>query len=399
MRILVLSNKIPYPAIDGGSIATLNLSLSLAELGHEVHLLTMNTNKHYFPAEEIPEPIRKKLNLIALDVPAKISLWNLFINSLFSKLPYTAERFFDSAFQVKLVELLEKYNFDIIQLEGLYLGCYVPMIQKSTSAKIIYRAHNLEFEIWQRAALRSSLIKRIYLNQLANRLLNFEKKLLNDYSAVLSISKKDGDWFRQQKENLKIHHLPAGLSSEFESVEVKTLNSIDLFHIGALDWLPNQEGLLWFFKTVWPEIHQKHPDLKFYLAGRNASQEIKKLKVPHLIFEGEVESALDFMQKHRLMIVPLFSGSGMRIKIIEGMALGKTVISTRLGLEGNSGQQDKEVLIADTKEEFIEQIESLIHNPERIESIGQAAQKFAHKNFNQLSIAQDLEVFYHQLLN
>jgi glycosyltransferase involved in cell wall biosynthesis len=399
MRILVLSNKIPYPAIDGGSIATLNLILSLAKLGHEVHLLTMNTKKHYFPLEKIPEPIRKKLNLIALDVPAKISFWSLLKNSLFSKLPYTAERFFDSNFQETLVDLLKKYRFDIIQLEGLYLGCYIPMIQKSTSAKIIYRAHNLEFEIWKRAALRSSLFKRIYLNQLSNRLLNFEKKLLNDYAAVLPISKKDGEWYKQQKKNLKIHHLPAGLSAEFESVQLKTGKPIDLFHIGALDWLPNQEGLLWFFKRVWPEIHQKHPDLKFYLAGRNASQEIKNLKAPNLIFKGEVESALEFMQEHKLMIVPLFSGSGMRIKIIEGMALGKTIISTELGLEGNSAQKDKEVLIANTKEEFIEKIEHLFRHPELIDTIGRAAQKFARKHFNQSSIAQDLETFYQQVLD
>lgn len=398
MRILVLSNKIPYPPIDGGSIATLNLSLSLAKHGNQVCLLTMNTAKHYFPADEIPADIKDQLEIISIDIPAKIKKKEAFLNLLISKNPYTAERFYTSSFRKALTALLGKRTFDIIQLEGLYVGLYMPLIREHSKAKIIYRAHNLEFEIWERAALRSKGIKKWYLSKLAARLLKFEKAFLLQYDAILPISDKDGKWFLKYAPSIKLHTAPAGIVDGFEKPVSPIEIEPDLFHIGALDWLPNQEGLFWFFDNVWPIIHKKYPALKFYLAGRNASEEIKALKAPNLIFVGEVESASDFMHSHYIMVVPLFSGSGMRIKIIEAMAAGKAVISTALGLEGNSARDDKEVLIADDERSFLNQIDYLLAEPQKVIDLGQAAEEFVNIHFNQEGITEQIQAFYSHLL-
>lgn len=398
MRILVLSNKIPYPSIDGGSIATLNLSLSLADQGNSVTLLAMNTEKHYFPVENIPSEISNKIKLIAVDVPAKISVSGALKNMLFSKNPYTAERFLTANFRKALADLLIREAFDIIQLEGLYVGLYVPLIRSLSKAKIVYRAHNLEFEIWERAAIRSQGLKKWYLNKLAIRLLKFEKELVQEYDAILPISDKDGQWFLEQVPKIKIHTVPAGIIKDFKKSTSLKKAEPDLFHIGALDWLPNQEGLLWFFNKAWPAIHQKYPNLKFYLAGRNASEEMKALKAPNLIFVGEVESASDFMHSHSIMIVPLFSGSGMRIKIIEAMAERKAVISTTLGLEGNPARDKQEVLIANDELEFLSRIDDLLAEPEKISELGEAAGKFVDIHFSQGEIAKQTQAFYTLLL-
>ncbi len=397
MRILVLSNKIPYPSIDGGSIATLNLSLSLAEQGNQVTLLAMNTAKHYYPTEDIPSEITNQIKLISVDIPAKITVFGALKNLLFSKNPYTAERFYTARYRQALTNLLSAETFDIIQLEGLYLGLYIPLIRKFSKAKIVYRAHNLEFEIWERAALRSKRIKKWYLNNLAARLLKFEQDLLPQYNAILPISDKDGRWFLKYAPNIKIHTAPAGIADGFEKPTSFVETKPDLFHIGALDWLPNQEGLIWFFDNVWPTVHRKYPTLKFYLAGRNASEEIKALKAPNLVFVGEVESASVFMHEHSIMIVPLFSGSGMRIKIIEAMASGKAIISTALGLEGNLAKNDKEVLIANDEQDFFNQINTLLAHPQKIMELGDAAEKFVNIHFNQKKITENVQVFYTQL--
>jgi len=397
MRILILSNKIPYPSIDGGSIATLNLSLSLAEHGHEIKLLAMNTKKHHFPIKDIPKKITDLIKLRAVDVPAKITVFGGLKNLFFSENAYTAERFYAANYRNALRELLSEEKFDIVQLEGLYLGLYVPLIRKFSKAKIVYRAHNLEFEIWERAAHRSTGIKKWYLKNLAARLLRFEKKLLLSYDAILPISDKDELWFLKYAPNINMHTAPAGISDDFEKpLSFKKLE-LDLFHIGALDWLPNQEGLIWFFDKVWPSVNKKYPTLKFYLAGRNASAEIKALKAPNLVFLGEVDSAIDFMHAHSIMLVPLFSGSGMRIKIIEAMALGKAVISTALGLEGNPATHDKEVLIANDTDAFLYQIDYLMARPQKIIEMGKAAEKFVNIHFNQKRITEKVQAFYAQL--
>ena len=397
MRILVLSNKIPYPPIDGGSIATLNLSLSLIKHGHKVTLLAMNTNKHHFPIEDIPKEITDLIKFKAVDVLAKINVFGGLKNLLFSKNAYTAERFYTANYRNTLQELLSKEIFDIVQLEGLYLGLYIPLIRGFSKARIVYRAHNLEFEIWERAALRSKGVKKWYLKILAIRLLRFEKDLLSSYDAILPISDKDELWFLKYAPNIKTHTAPAGINDEFKKPLSFKKRVPDLFHIGALDWLPNQEGLIWFFEKVWPAVNRKYPTLKFYLAGRNASEEIKALKVPNLVFLGEVESAKEFMHAHSIMLVPLFSGSGMRIKIIEAMAVGKAVISTALGLEGNPATHNKEVLIANDAEAFLYQIDSLMARPQKIAELGKAAEEFVSIHFNQKKITEKVQAFYTKL--
>lgn len=398
MRILVLSNKMPYPRSDGGSIATLNLSLSLAQLGHEITILAMNTAKHFFPIENVPAEIKNKIGLIGVDVQARISILGAVKNLLFSKNAYTAERFYSSVYLKKLIDLLQSKSFDIVQLEGLYVGMYLPMIRKYSQARIVYRAHNLEFEIWERASLQSNLLKQWYFKILADRLLKLEKELLHQYDAILPISDKDGRWFLEQKSDVQIHTAPAGIPENFQKNTTSLVTELDLFYIGALDWLPNQEGLQWFFKNVWPKIHEKHPSLKFYLAGRNASKEIKSLKAPNLVFLGEVENAADFMLAHHILVVPLFSGSGMRIKIIEAMALGKAVISTALGLEGNQAKNKQQVLIANNADEFLLQIESLLSNPDQIHKLGKSAKDFVIVHFDQQKIAKKVETFYTEIL-
>lgn len=398
MRILVLSNKMPFPASDGGSIATLKLSLSLAQLGNEITLLAMNTAKHYFSLKDVPDEIKSQITLIGVDIAARISLWGAAKNLLFSKNAYTADRFYTPAYLNKLTILLQSNTFDIVQLEGLYLGMYLPIIRKFSQAKIAYRAHNLEFEIWERAAHHSNPTKQWYFRILASRLLRFEKDLLNQYDAILPISDKDGRWFLEQNSDIQIHTAPAGVSKDSQLRSSSSGLEPDLFYIGALDWLPNQEGLLWFFKKVWPKIHEKHPSLKFYLAGRNASKEIKTLIVPNLVFLGEVKNASDFIRSHSILVVPLFSGSGMRIKIIEAMALGKAVISTALGMEGNYAKNNQHMLIADDTADFVNQVDYLLSNPNQIHELGISAKQFVTTHFDQKKIAEQVQGFYIQLV-
>ncbi|MBN2236706.1 MAG: glycosyltransferase [Bacteroidales bacterium] len=397
MRILVLTNKIPYPAIDGGSIATLNLSIALAKQGNEVTVLAMNTAKHYLSADQIPIDLREKIEILAVDVPAKIRVVGALRNLLFSKLPYTAERFYTTSFSDKLQSVLQENTFDIVQLEGLYVGLYVTLIRKNSRAKIIYRAHNLEFEIWNRAAGRSNFLMKWYFNKLAKRLIKLEKSLLNQYDAILPISSKDGSWFTQNNAKTPLQITPAGITKDF-AIAKASRNETDLFFIGALDWLPNQEGLLWFIKEVWPQIHDNYSNLKFYVAGRNASAETQALKAPNLVFLGEIEHAKEFMLTHGIMIVPLFSGSGMRVKIIEAMALGKIVISTTMGLEGNSAKNGIEVLVADDVRSFLEKLEFVLSHPREAQNMGLAAAEFIQQNFDQDLIALQTSQFYKGLI-
>ena len=395
MRILQVTNKIPYPTKDGGAIACMNLTRGFSLLGHRVTILSMNTAKHNISLDEIPEPIKDLAEFRLVKVPARIYLISALWNLLFSRKPYNAVRFISKDFKAELKIILEENEFDIVQLEGLYVCPYIPVIRKYSSAKIVYRAHNIEHEIWDRTAFNSHGIKKWYLKILSKRIKKFETRLLNDYDLIVPITKRDGNLLNTLGNNKPSHVSQTGIDASELIPSAKNLEHPSLFHIGSMEWTPNQEGLVWFLDNCWHDIHKKYPDLKFYVAGRNAPAWLqKKLKAPNVIFEGEVADAYEFMNSKSIMIVPLYSGSGMRIKVIEGMALGKPIVSTKVGTEGISTTSGKNIIVAENAKIFINSIYELIENREYFDSISKNAIEFIHENFDNLTTASTLVEFY-----
>ena len=399
MNILQVTNKVPFPTRDGGAIACMNLTKGFAQQGCKVTVLAMNTFKHHVHLDEIPEEIKQMATFRLVDVPAKINALAALINLIFSRKPYNAVRFIDENFSKALVDLLTKNQFDIIQLEGLYVCPYIPLIRKYSNAKVVYRAHNVEFEIWERATKLSRGLKKLYLQNLSKRIKRFEIDLLNTYDILVPITARDGKML-DSLGNVKDKQVSqTGIDSSVVVQDTSSLEFPSLFHIGSLDWAPNQEGILWFIENCWHEIHKKYPDLRFYVAGRNAPQWlIQKLNVEGVVFEGEVTDAYRFMNSKAIMIVPLFSGSGMRIKIVEGMALGKSIVSTSIGAEGIDVADGENILLANDATGFVEDVTGLLEDRDSFERIGRNATLFIQQNFNNLAISKKLIGFYKQYI-
>jgi len=170
-----------------------------------------------------------------------------------------------------------------------------------------------------------------------------------------------------------------------------------LFYIGALDWAPNQEGLVWFFDNLWNRIIKDFPETKLYIAGRNCPSWLKTIiEQPGVEFMGEIDNAYEFMNRYSVMIAPLFSGSGMRVKVIEGMALGKTIITTPIGTEGIETTNNSNILIANTADEFYQHIINTLTNKQLCVNIGKSAMEFIRKQYDVKYIARELERFYKQ---
>ncbi len=395
MKILQVTNKVPYPPKDGGAIACMNLTSGFALLDNDVTVLSMNTKKHYTDLSEIPESVKDWAQFHLVEVPAPVSTGAALINLIFSGKPYNAVRFISKAFSEKLKELLMEQHFDIVQLEGLYVCPYIPVIRKYSDAKIVYRAHNIEHEIWERTAAISSGFRKFYLNILASRIKIFEKKFINEYDLLVPITERDRIILDKMGNTRPTHVSPTGIDTKQLIPHAKNLEYPSVFHIGSLDWAPNQEGLLWFVEKCWPKIHVKYPHLKFYVAGRKAPDWlIRRFNLPNIVFMGEVSDAYQFINSKAIMVVPLFSGSGMRIKIIEGMALGKPIVTTPIGTEGISTQSEKNIIIADNEHEFINGVERLINNKELFHTIGSNAIEYIQEKFDNLALACALTGFY-----
>ena len=384
-KILILSHKPPYPKVDGGCIAIAQLLEALLEKKHQVTFLCIETKKHpsTYPLEN---PL---LRFKSIFVDTKIKILKACIN-LFKKESYILSRFKNSKFQKELTGILNSEKFDTIILESLFTSSYLSTLKQLSSAKIIYRSHNIEYTIWenQRDNTGNFLIKK-YLRQQARRLKKEEMKFWNEVETIASISNSDSSHISKycsaQVETVGLYIEDRHLANTVENTKV------DFFHIGAMDWLPNQEAMCWLLNEVWIEFNDQHSFAELHIAGRSMPTNLLNKKVSGFYNHYEVVNAIDFISNHTVMLVPLFSGSGLRVKIIEGMAMGKCIISTSLGAEGIPYTHKKNILIADTKSEFIIAMKLCYNNIDKVNNIGLEAKKCALEHFSKDKITNQLE--------
>jgi glycosyltransferase involved in cell wall biosynthesis len=395
MKILILSNKLPYPPKDGGSIATLNMLTGLRDAGNQLTCLSLNTSKHPYPIEDIPSEIGETIRFMGVACDTSIKPLRMLLNLLFTKQPYIAERFKTQAYKKALSELLRQESFDVIQLEGPYVGHYADLIRKTSKSTLSLRTHNVEHLIWKKKALHeTSFLKRWYLKNMASRLERFEMKVVHQTDCLVSISPTDETYFKNRGYTRPILTIPTGLS-----IDAYPLTSIPdeptLFFIGALDWLPNQEGLEWFIDKVFEQITDKVPGLSFHVAGRNAPKQFEsKLRHPKIVYHGEVEDACRFMQKYRVMVVPLLTGSGIRIKILEGMALGRPVVTTQTGIEGIPVENIEGVKVSDDPYIFANHVVDLLNFKEDTSQMLSHSRELIIENFDTFRLSTRLSQFF-----
>ncbi|MBK9335310.1 MAG: glycosyltransferase [Lewinellaceae bacterium] len=398
MKVLQLCKKFPYPLKDGESIAVTYMAKALHELGSNVTLLAMNTSKHWFDTGRLPAEFGHYSAVHTVHVDNQIRPLAA-LSSLFSERSYHIERFENQAFADKLVDILQHDWFDVVQLETLYLAPYIPLIRRHSSALVALRAHNVEHEIWERVAATGNPLKKWYLQTITPRLKKFEQESLNRCDLLVGITERDVAQFRNLGLKKPAVAMPIGLDCrDYLADDSSFQRPLSLGFIGSLDWMPNAEGLAWFLDTVWrPLLAPAFPELTFHIAGRNTPAWLRRLRLPRVQVHGEVPSAADFINQHTVMVVPLLAGGGMRAKILEGMALGKIVLSTSIGLEGIAARHLREALVADTPEEFYSAVNWCYAQADDLVQMGRRAQVFCVGNFDNLEIARRLVQVYRDM--
>ena len=368
----------------------------LLESGHQVKILAVNSEKFKVKASDIPEEYRQKTGIELINVDLKVRPLKAFLN-LFTKKSYHVERFISERFKKRLTEVLKKEQFDVVQLEMLYMAPYVETIRKHSKAMVVLRAHNVEHKIWERIAKETKFfLKRWYINHLAKTLKEYELNALETMDGIAAITRKDAAFFRKYCSKPVID-IPYGVYPEEFTPKSEFEGKPRFYHIGSMNWMPNEEGIRWFIDEVLPKTVEKVTDFVYHLAGRNMPEWLTTLQNPHIDVIGEVPDAKAFVAQHDVAIVPLLSGSGIRIKIIESMAMGKTVITTRVGAEGILYDEDVNIIIAENKAKMVEAIRAINENPETAMRIGQAARKLVEETYDNRKIIARLLMFYEQI--
>lgn len=398
MRILQLCHKPPNPPKDGGCIAMNNIGLGLMNKGHELKIITIFTHKHDFEMDNLPESYLEDTGIEGVFVDTKVNIVDAF-SSLITQDSYNVSRFFSPDFDIKLSKLLRKKKFDVIHLESLFMAPYIGTIRRHSKAALVLRSHNLEYIIWERIASGTkNIAKKAYLKYLSHKLKEYELSVLSEVDGIAAISTSDQQKYRELGCDTPVINIPFGIDvANYQPAPPK--KEISLFHLGAMDWRPNLEGVLWFVEEVWPLVSKRYPDLKLHLAGRGFSGDAFPNDLSNVVIHGEVEDAKQFMNDHSVMIVPLLSAGGIRVKIIEGMALGKAIVSTSVGAEGIDFIPGQHLEIANDPIQFANAIIRLVESPEAIEVMGKNARQQASSQFDNSGITDNLISFYQKLIN
>lgn len=400
MRILQLCHKPPLPPVDGGCIAMHNITKGLLNNGQEVNVLAIETPKHPVKLQAFPKDYLQKTRFESVFADTTVRVMDG-IRAVLKRKSYHIERFNSKDMACKLAEILKHEQFDIVHVESIYMTPYVDVIRKNSSAKIVVRMHNIEHQIWERLASNESnpFMKFLYhVNE--KQLRKVEDSILNKVDGYMTISEPDYQYFEKTAPEIPGVVIPFGIDMDNYELEDDFIASDkpSLCHIGSMNWSPNIEGIEWFLDDVWPLIHEAHPDLEFTVAGHGTPDHLMQRKDANVKFVGTVPDANEFMLDHELMIVPLLSGSGIRVKIVEAMALGRVVITTSVGAEGLSVENGKHLFIADTPEEFLSVINKCIQTPDLCTIISENARGFISLHHNNELITDKLLDFYHQIL-
>jgi len=350
------------------------LAQSLANAGAEVEILSLNPRKHHSDERASPLPLQ------AVDIDTSRV-------TLSREAPFVVARFISAAFRETLRSTLRRFQPDVVQIESPFL---LPYARDVRSARVAFRSLNVEFRIWDALARNErNPLRRLALRYIASSLRRYETRHLNTPDAVIPISEDDAADFRDLGCTRPIHVVPCGITlSDLPAVQPEPRS---VGFIGSLDFRPNQEAVAWIVDELWPRV----PDAKLYLAGSSPPEWLRRRAAGKSIeFLGHVPDAEAFLRRMSVVIAPLFAGGGMRIKVLEAMALAKPIVATPLGAGGIDVTHGRDILLAEDAPSFAEAVNRLLREPDTAARLGAAARAMVGERYDSDALGRELLAFY-----
>lgn len=359
MRILYVAHKSPFPIADGGCFAMMQLLQSLHQVA-TVDALIYDTHKHPFTSATQSKLASFCEQVFHLPVATEIKPIAALV-ALLRNRSFNLARFCSSDLKTFLQQNQAKY--DAVICDGLYSAAQFAAIDLVIDTKLIIRAHNVEHQIWeQQSQLEKSLLKRFYLKRLARSLHREEIALLNKADAVWTISETDKTVFQAQLTS-PVTTIPISINTPSYEVDY-TVNQC--FHLGSMNWKPNIDAVDFLIQAIW----RKQTDLPQLVIGGSfiTAHSITNLPCNCSVI-GSVDDALAFMAKSGVLVSPIQSGSGVRVKLLEALSLGVPIITTAVGASGID-VDSAGIIIAETAEEFTQAIIEITNDEQRKTAIG-----------------------------
>lgn len=404
LHILQVVARLPSPPTDGGAAYVFHISQELVELGHKVSMAGFLSNKH-----SQDENLMKGVRLYMRDGEFRpYGLWSL-IQSEFARKPATiSHRMSRKNFSGVLDECNE--NVDVILLEGVFVAEFVPQLRlKFPGVPIVLRTSNVEYQILERnAKILSPLQRIVYLRQ-AHLTKKFEKWAMKQVDGMTAITEQDRVILQAMNPGVPSMvitagaYIPEDVKKRLTKGDSDEKASSGISKIGVIAdwaWVPNHTGLAWFVEHIWPKIREMHPNLRFEVAGKGMPEQLVKVlsknSINHL---GFVDDADVFRSSLDVMVIPLLSGGGMKLKTLDAMASGVPFVSTPIGTEGIHVEDGVHCFIAEKPEEFIKKLDTLLNDDSVRSVMVNNAFNRVQEMYSWRAKAEELASFIEQLVD
>ena len=406
MKILFLAPRLPYPADTGGKIRTLNILKQLAKKA-QIHLVCFSFEPQDHEFSETFKKMGIKVSLVTMQEP------NFLIKStelLLNAMPYSMSKYFSVSMKTFLSSLKEKESFDALHADHLHMTYYRDGFN---DLPCVVDEHNVEYMILKRCAqIEHNYRKKIIFLDQSQKMKSYEARQIGKFTRYLAVSEDDKNILeRLIQGKIKGEVIPNGVDTEFfktiddrpETIDQESKSQVSslesLVFTGSLDWLPNEDAVLFFCKEILPLIWRSNPEAKFYVVGKGATQKLLELSQQdkRIVMTGRVDDVRPFIAKSQVFVVPIRVGGGTRLKILEAMAMEKAVVSTTVGAEGIQHTKGKDILLADEPQDFADKVVSLLNNPSKRQEMGEAGRELVCRLYDWNIIGERLNAIYREI--
>jgi glycosyltransferase involved in cell wall biosynthesis len=423
-RLLFLAPQVPYPPHQGTTIRNYNLLANLAG-DYEIHLLCFQ-NSTDNPPDNSPLP-RFCSVVEAVAAPAPRSLTRRAVKTLSSPLPDMGLRLASETFQARLGMLVERYRYDVVQIEGIEMASYglwllqhplwrnaqqkenLPTIPIGRP-RLVFDDHNAEYVLQQRAwetdrlkpsrwhAAAYSLVQQ-------EKLRRYERQICQRADRVIAVSEADREALLRLDPKLAITVIPNGVDlgyyaaySRVGDPQAPDYGPNALVFTGKMDFRPNVDAVTWFAHAILPVVRQQIPDAQFVIVGKEPHPRVQALtELDGVTVTGFVPDIRAHIAAAAVYVAPLRIGGGTRLKVLEALAMRSALVSTRLGCEGFPLTDGQEALLADDAESFGRAVALLLRDPARRERLGEVGRRFVEATYGWPAIVPKLQAVYREL--
>ena len=393
MRILIITDYLPYPLIAGDLIRTYNLLRRVAQ-HHQVSVAGFFVLPD--EADYVLAHFREfcyKVEAIKLPHPPKWQRLPGIIRYALTGKPYEFEFLYVRELVNKIRRLLAEDVYDVVQIEQSRMAPYVELLPKEMGPKRVLIFHNVAANQYDRiSAITASPITRLRVSMLSRTLRNWEPHYAERFNRSVTVSEVDRQILKQANPRLQVDVVPNGVDTHFYQPMVVQPEKPGLIFIGNMAYKPCSDGAVWFCDEVLPIVRRSIKDIDVWIVGNDPPPSVTKLEGEGVHVTGRVKEVIPYYRISSIAVVPIRAGGGTRLKILEAMALGRPVVSTSVGCEGLNVQSGRHLLVANTPHEFAENIVRLLGDRVLSKKITEEARRLVVEQY-------DWDVVASQMLN